>query len=531
VARDIADYHGAGSHECSVSDRDMIDDRCADSYEDIAADRRSAADGAPGAEGGEIADINVVTDDRTDVDENVVTEAYAAVHDCHRCDRAARTEAGIGRDPGLGGNHGHERRAFPTLNEPPTHLARADRRHDSDVFDIVLIVHIDDGGTVLSDVTLVCGRHILDEKRGCEPDVGTVRARFEGLAPGGKYADTTPHRMPMLAGVSMRSECGDDVYRAGVDVERAGIPPGVPSLVGRDLGVRVVSYSQNAEDVRLWRVFRGVTHGFYVDIGANHPETGSVTKLFSDAGWQGINVEPGPTWELLVNARRRDINVKAVIGSETGTVDFWVTYPETGLSTARPDVHAHVPELIERYEQVEVPASRLADVLAQHAGTRTIHFLKIDVEGAEGDVIASSDWSRFRPMVVVVEAVATMDSAPTHAEWEPRLLGAGYEFACFDGLNRFYVAAEHSDLRPGLAYPMGVLDRYVTIEQLELEGERLALRAALDTAQARQAELESDADALRAQLTAVLSSRTWRAGRALWYAAAPWRSLRQRLTR
>jgi FkbM family methyltransferase len=305
--------------------------------------------------------------------------------------------------------------------------------------------------------------------------------------------------------------------------------PGLPSLVGRDPGMRVVSFSQNAEDVRLWRVFRDIKNGFYVDIGANDPATWSVTKLFYDAGWNGINVEPGPTYNLLVEARARDVNLQVAVGLDTGTSDFWITYPETCLSTCHPDVHAHVPELIDRFERVTVNTVRLEQLLAEHASDRAIQFLKIDVEGAEAEVIASGDWTRFRPAVVVVEAVATMDSRPTHEAWEPMLLAANYEFAVFDGLNRFYVAEESAHLAAALAYPIGVLDRFVTIEQLELEGSRLELRAAVTAADRRASKLGAEVEQLHRQLDATLQSNTWRAGRLVWHAAAPVRAVRRRL--
>ena len=39
----------------------------------------------------------------------------------------------------------------------------------------------------------------------------------------------------------------------------------------------------------------------------------------------------------------------------------------------------------------------------------------IDVEGAEADVLAGNDWTRFRPKVVVAEAIMLEDGSPT---WE-----------------------------------------------------------------------------------------------------------------
>ena len=74
-----------------------------------------------------------------------------------------------------------------------------------------------------------------------------------------------------------------------------------------------------------------------------------------------------------------------------------------------------------------------------------IDFLKVDVEGAEADVLAGGDFKRFRPKVIVVEAVAPGSGEPAWQDWEPMLLAQGYRFALFDTLNRFYVAEEHPD--------------------------------------------------------------------------------------
>lgn len=54
----------------------------------------------------------------------------------------------------------------------------------------------------------------------------------------------------------------------------------------------IISYAQNYEDVMLWRALKAIPAGFYIDIGANDPDVESVTRLFYDAGWRGVNVEP-----------------------------------------------------------------------------------------------------------------------------------------------------------------------------------------------------------------------------------------------
>jgi hypothetical protein len=53
------------------------------------------------------------------------------------------------------------------------------------------------------------------------------------------------------------------------------------------------SYAQFREDTILDRFFKKST-GFYIDIGANHPDRFSNTKKFYKKGWSGINIEPNP---------------------------------------------------------------------------------------------------------------------------------------------------------------------------------------------------------------------------------------------
>ena len=150
-------------------------------------------------------------------------------------------------------------------------------------------------------------------------------------------------------------------------------------------------------------------------------------------------------------------------------------------------------------------------------GGRTIHFLKVDVEGAEAHVFASSDWSAFRLIVVVAESIESLSISPAEERWEQLLLGAGYQFAAFDGVNRFYVERAHRHLIPTLAYPISALDGFVTGATRDLEAE-LHAKA-------------NEAERLRRELDEVHRSRSWRAGRAVVSAIAPIRSAGERLAR
>ena len=180
----------------------------------------------------------------------------------------------------------------------------------------------------------------------------------------------------------------------------------------------IVSYSQNAEDVRLWRVFRNIENGVSTSTsGRRTPGFDSVTHLFYEHGWSGINVEPSPCFDALESARPRDVNLDVAVGDGEGPVSFFLTQPYLGLSTFDPRVHARVAGVVKQIQEVEVTQRRLASILEEHAADRTIHFLKVDVKGAEPQALASSDWARFRPVVVVVESIASSSAKSTDERW------------------------------------------------------------------------------------------------------------------
>jgi len=265
----------------------------------------------------------------------------------------------------------------------------------------------------------------------------------------------------------------------------------------------IVSYSQNAEDVRLWRVFGEVEHGFYIDIGAGDPVEYSLTKLFYDRGWSGINIEPGPAFSALEAQRTRDINLRLAVAPEEGARDFWISSPHSGISTFYPATSLDVLPEGFAYEQVTVECMPAWRILEEHAGGRSIDFMTIDVEGAEADVIRSINFETTRPTVLVVEAITPLTMEPSHEVWEPIVLDADYVFAAFDGLNRFYVDRARQDLIPALAYPISVLDGFVPAELGESQVELRETQLELEAQQAETESLRQKTSELQTELAGV----------------------------
>ncbi len=237
------------------------------------------------------------------------------------------------------------------------------------------------------------------------------------------------------------------------------------------------SYAQNAEDVVLWRALKNVTDGCYVDVGAAHPVIDSVTRAFYDRGWSGIDVEPTAAYaDELREDRPRDVVVQACAGDVPGMATLHEVLG-TGLSTVTADVERVD---VERYEvvDVDVPVVTLDDVLADRGWEgRDIHFLKVDVEGFEEQVLRGISLSKWRPWIVVVEATLPNSTQQVHDRWEHLLVDAGYRFCLFDGLNRFYASPDHPELVEILSFPVCVFDEpYVRRPHAELldEFENLA---------------------------------------------------------
>ncbi len=223
-----------------------------------------------------------------------------------------------------------------------------------------------------------------------------------------------------------------------------------------------ISYAQNYEDVMLWRALKDVTNGFYVDVGANDPIIFSVTQAFYERGWHGINIEPARScYELLCNVRTLDINLPFVVSDVDGELTFYEILG-TGLLTIDADIVKRERAAGWNVIEKKVQAFTLNQIFEKYADG-PIHFLKIDVEGAEKTVLRGLDLTRWRPWILVVEATIPLSEELNYEVWEPSVLAAEYEMVYFDGLNRFYVAREHAELGQSFKAPPNVFDDFMLL--------------------------------------------------------------------
>ena len=234
----------------------------------------------------------------------------------------------------------------------------------------------------------------------------------------------------------------------------------------------VISYTQNREDVLLSRALRLVEQGFYIDVGANDPVMDSVTKTFYDRGWRGINIEPLPVvLKRLEEERPRDTNLRVLVGDREATVDFFEIPEDDRLSTMDQQIaQGHAERLGYSVRRSHLPLTTLSRICEEHQ-VKEIHFLKIDVEGHEAEVLRAFDLHRWRPWILLVESTLPYSQIDSSHNWEHLVTTAGYSCVFFDGLSKFFLAQERGDLAEHFATPPNVFDDFVSSSEVSLRKE------------------------------------------------------------
>ncbi|MFA5593564.1 MAG: FkbM family methyltransferase [Micavibrio sp.] len=219
----------------------------------------------------------------------------------------------------------------------------------------------------------------------------------------------------------------------------------------------LISYAQNFEDVMLSRALKDVRNGFYIDIGAHDPVIDSVSRGFYEQGWRGVHIEPLPVMAQALRDNRPDETVLQVaLSSQTGTMRLY-DVAHTGLSTGIADIASRYTDF--ETHEITVPVITLADLFDQ-IGAKDIHWLKIDVEGMEKDVLQGWASHKARPWIIVIESTLPRTQVENYSEWENELLERNYTFVYFDGLNRYYLSEEQKDRARFFNTPPNVFDDF-----------------------------------------------------------------------
>ena len=156
-----------------------------------------------------------------------------------------------------------------------------------------------------------------------------------------------------------------------------------PSQIGQDKWV-------------LETVFPDVVNGFFLDVGSADGTIHSNTKALEQRGWTGVCIDPFPTHM----EDRRCQMLKEVVFSEAGQrVKFQASGELGGI--------AHTlgvwkdPAL--KAPTVEFTTTTLGDILERTKAPQFIHFVSLDIEGAELEALKGFPFDRYTIGALAVE--------------------------------------------------------------------------------------------------------------------------------
>lgn len=163
--------------------------------------------------------------------------------------------------------------------------------------------------------------------------------------------------------------------------------------------------SQFGQDEYLeTNIFKGLKDGFFIDVGAHDGISINNTIYFEkNNSWTGINIEPiKKVFDRLVVNRPNSINLNCAVCNEDGETEFLCNTGYTEMisgikSTFDP---RHIIRLQRENQQqgsttelIKVNTKKLETIFDEHKVSH-IHYLSIDVEGAEFEVIKSINFDK-----------------------------------------------------------------------------------------------------------------------------------------
>ena len=156
-------------------------------------------------------------------------------------------------------------------------------------------------------------------------------------------------------------------------------------------------YSQLGQDKWvLGKIFPGVTDGYFVDIGAWDAEILSNTKALEEAGWSGVCLEPFPR-----NWTDRTCRLfEEVVYSTKGEV---IRFRQADVLGGIDDLIVHHKAEVASAPVVELTTTTLDDVLDRANAPRFVHYVSIDTEGSELEILKGLSFSKYTVGAFTIE--------------------------------------------------------------------------------------------------------------------------------
>lgn len=209
------------------------------------------------------------------------------------------------------------------------------------------------------------------------------------------------------------------------------------------------SYSQEGEDMILRRIFEKQKTGFYVDVGAHHPKRFSNTYYFYKKGWRGINIDAMPgSMKFFQKIRARDINLEVAISNKKQELTYYMFNEPALNSFSKPlSKERDGKEEYKVYKEIKIKTLTLEEILDNYLPKDIkIDFLSIDVEGLDFQVLKSNNWYKYKPYVILIEALDFSFDNPRNSKICRFLIGKKYHLLAKTFNTLIFINKESFDL-------------------------------------------------------------------------------------
>ena len=194
-------------------------------------------------------------------------------------------------------------------------------------------------------------------------------------------------------------------------------------------------YSQQYEDVVLFKKYLNYRNGYFIELGAMDGVRYSNTKFFEDhLNWTGILLEPEKSQFLQLKQNRSNcITLDYAISEIDGEVLF----------NGRPndacggiiETIIHNKNELKDSENYFVKSKPFYKIFEEIGKPKQVDLFVVDVEGGELAILKTFDWSI--PVYIVV--IETAEQNSTNQDCRKILANNGFEFDMVLGCNEVWI--------------------------------------------------------------------------------------------
>jgi len=158
------------------------------------------------------------------------------------------------------------------------------------------------------------------------------------------------------------------------------------------------TYSQFQQDLHVCKFYENLKGGYFVDIGAfDGISISNSYKIEKELAWHGICVEPQPDVFDRLLENRNCININKALTSSSGeTLEFSKGRGGNSvLSGLTKFLDGWGRNAAMRGDRLEMVSSTLNEVLDDNNAPPFIHYLSLDTEGSELEILKGVDLGRY----------------------------------------------------------------------------------------------------------------------------------------